>query len=53
MARKISMRQALNEALDQEMARDPRVIVGHLLVQGLIEGLPHADLARHAPLSPQ
>ena len=27
MARKISMRQALNEALDQEMARDPRVIV--------------------------
>ena len=27
MARKISMKQALNEALDQEMARDPRVIV--------------------------
>ncbi|MDP9136600.1 MAG: alpha-ketoacid dehydrogenase subunit beta, partial [Pseudomonadota bacterium] len=27
MARKISMRQALNEALDQEMARDPTVIV--------------------------
>ena len=27
MARKISMRQAINEALDQEMARDPSVIV--------------------------
>ena len=27
MARKISMRQAINEALDQEMARDPNVIV--------------------------
>ena len=27
MARKISMRQAINEALDQEMARDPTVIV--------------------------
>ena len=27
MARKITMRQALNEALDQEMKRDPRVIV--------------------------
>jgi len=27
MARKISMKQALNEALDQEMARDPTVIV--------------------------
>src|SRR5437763_9491855 len=27
MARKISMRQALNEALDQEMSRDPTVIV--------------------------
>ncbi len=27
MARKISMRQALNEALDQEMTRDPTVIV--------------------------
>ncbi len=26
MARKISMKQAINEALDQEMARDPRVI---------------------------
>ena len=27
MARKISMRQAINEALDQEMARDPIVII--------------------------
>src|SRR5262249_29687365 len=27
MARKISMKQAINEALDQEMARDPTVIV--------------------------
>ena len=27
MARKISMKQAINEALDQEMARDPSVIV--------------------------
>ncbi len=27
MARNISMRQALNEALDQEMSRDPRVIL--------------------------
>src|SRR5262245_63618699 len=27
MARKISMRQAINEALDQEMTRDPAVIV--------------------------
>jgi len=27
MSRKISMRQAINEALDQEMARDPNVIV--------------------------
>lgn len=27
MARKISMRQAINEALDQEMTRDPTVIV--------------------------
>ena len=27
MARKISMRQAINEALDQEMARDPSVIL--------------------------
>lgn len=27
MARKISYKQAINEALDQEMARDPRVIV--------------------------
>ena len=27
MARKISMRQAINEALDQEMSRDPSVIV--------------------------
>ena len=27
MARKISMRQAINEALDQEMTRDPSVIV--------------------------
>jgi acetoin:2,6-dichlorophenolindophenol oxidoreductase subunit beta len=27
MARKISMKQAINEALDQEMARDPAVIV--------------------------
>ena len=27
MARKISMRQAINEALDQEMRRDPTVIV--------------------------
>ena len=27
MARKISMKQAINEALDQEMARDPSVIM--------------------------
>ena len=27
MARKISMKQAINEALDQEMTRDPSVIV--------------------------
>jgi pyruvate dehydrogenase E1 component beta subunit len=27
MARKISMRQAINEALDQEMARDPTVFI--------------------------
>ncbi len=27
MARKISMKEAINEALDQEMARDPSVIV--------------------------
>ncbi|MGE0006245.1 MAG: alpha-ketoacid dehydrogenase subunit beta [Parvibaculaceae bacterium] len=36
MARKISMRQALNEALDQEMARDPSVIVmGEDIVGGM------------------
>jgi acetoin:2,6-dichlorophenolindophenol oxidoreductase subunit beta len=36
MARKISMRQALNEALDQEMARDPAVIVmGEDIVGGM------------------
>ncbi len=36
MARKISMRQALNEALDQEMARDPRVFVmGEDIVGGM------------------
>src|SRR6185295_2636759 len=35
MARKISMRQALNEALDQEMARDPTVfIMGEDIVGG-------------------
>ncbi len=27
MARKISMKQAINEALDQEMSRDPSVIL--------------------------
>jgi len=27
MARSISYREAINEALDQEMARDPRVVV--------------------------
>ena len=27
MARKISMRQAINEAMDQEMARDPSVFI--------------------------
>jgi acetoin:2,6-dichlorophenolindophenol oxidoreductase subunit beta len=36
MARKISMRQALNEALDQEMARDPTVfIMGEDIVGGM------------------
>jgi pyruvate dehydrogenase E1 component beta subunit len=36
MARKISMRQALNEALDQEMSRDPTVIVmGEDIVGGM------------------
>src|SRR3954454_639426 len=36
MARKISMRQALNEALDQEMSRDPAVIVmGEDIVGGM------------------
>jgi len=36
MARKISMRQALNEALDQEMARDKTVIVmGEDIVGGM------------------
>ena len=36
MARKISMRQALNEALDQEMTRDPTVIVmGEDIVGGM------------------
>src|SRR5947209_18894495 len=36
MARKISMRQALNEALDQEMTRDPAVIVmGEDIVGGM------------------
>jgi pyruvate/2-oxoglutarate/acetoin dehydrogenase E1 component len=36
MARKISMRQALNEALDQEMARDTNVIVmGEDIVGGM------------------
>ncbi len=36
MARKISMKQAINEALDQEMARDPRVIVmGEDIVGGM------------------
>src|SRR6478735_4057034 len=36
MARKISMRQALNEALDQEMSRDPSVIVmGEDIVGGM------------------
>ena len=36
MARKISMRQAINEALDQEMARDPSVIVmGEDIVGGM------------------
>ncbi len=35
MARKISMKQAINEALDQEMARDPRVIcMGEDIVGG-------------------
>ena len=42
MARKISMRQALNEALDQEMARDPRVILmGEDIVGGA--GAPARD----------
>ncbi len=27
MARKISMKQAVNEAIDQEMSRDPTVIM--------------------------
>ena len=35
MARKISMKQAINEALDQEMARDPSVIV---MVEDLVGG---------------
>jgi acetoin:2,6-dichlorophenolindophenol oxidoreductase subunit beta len=36
MARKISMRQALNEALDQEMSRDPTVVVmGEDIVGGM------------------
>src|SRR5437667_9111806 len=36
MARKISIRQALNEALDQEMARDPTVFVmGEDIVGGM------------------
>ena len=36
MARKISMRQAINEALDQEMSRDPSVIVmGEDIVGGM------------------
>jgi pyruvate dehydrogenase E1 component beta subunit len=36
MARKISMRQALNEALDQEMSRDPTVLVmGEDIVGGM------------------
>jgi pyruvate dehydrogenase E1 component beta subunit len=36
MARKISMRQALNEALDHEMSRDPAVIVmGEDIVGGM------------------
>lgn len=36
MARKISMRQAINEALDQEMTRDPSVIVmGEDIVGGM------------------
>ena len=35
MARKISMKQAINEALDQEMARDPTVIcMGEDIVGG-------------------
>ena len=35
MARKISMKQAINEALDQEMARDPSVIcMGEDIVGG-------------------
>src|SRR2546423_6865597 len=58
MARKISMKQAINEALDQEMARDPTVIIlGEDIVGGAggagerdawggVRGVPRALYAR-------
>src|SRR5881398_1967947 len=66
MARKISMKQAINEALDQEMTRDPSVIVmGEDIVGGtgerdawggvlgVTKGLyaKHGDLLLDTPLS--
>ena len=49
MARKISMRQAINEALDQEMARDPTVIVmGEDIVGGIGRRRREGCLGRRA-----
>ena len=49
MARKISMREAVNEALDQEMQRDPTVVVmGEDIVGGT--GSPGEDDAWGGPL---
>jgi pyruvate/2-oxoglutarate/acetoin dehydrogenase E1 component len=43
MARKISMRQAINEALDQEMARDPTVFIMGEDIAGGAGGEGEAD----------
>ena len=57
MARKISMRQAINEALDQEMARDPTVfvmgedIVGGAGGEGEVDAWGGAARRHQGPLS--
>ena len=51
MARKISMKQAINEALDQEMARDPSVIMMGEDIVGGAGGAAFGPPCRHCPLA--